>query len=389
MLTIEPTAFEVTIMDALSQHIQHLITQQAGQISFHDFMQAALYTPELGYYMNTKPKLGIAGDFITAPEISPLFGQCLAAQIRDILPHLTHPVIIEFGAGSGKLAATLLASLAELDCLPDAYYIVEVSGYFKALQHQYLRQTCPQWLPKIHWVTTLPENCEGVVIANEVLDAMPIHIWQLHAHQVYEYYIHYEQNTWQGRFHACVNPRLHQTVLAIAQSQPKLQHYVGGYTSEANLYIQPWLASIATCLTKGSVFIFDYGFPRYEYYHIERYQGTLMCHYRHHSHTNPLILLGLQDITAHVDFTAVAEAAINLGYDVSGFTTLAYFLLGSHIHELIQSTTTQAADWQAKQAIMQLTSPSEMGELFKVIQLTKNLDLQLSGFTLKDMRYRL
>lgn len=384
----KPNAFEQAIIDPLSIHLQQLLHQHGGQITFHDFMQAALYSPGLGYYMNAKPKLGKAGDFTTAPEISPLFGQCVANQLQEIFAQLEQPNIIEFGAGTGCLASTLLTTLEQQNALPNAYYIIELSGHLQQVQHAHLLQHCPHLMDKVQWATELPSTCQGVVIANEVLDAMPVHLFQTTPNQNYEYYVRYQNDAWQWHLDTLSSPRLSEALGTIQQSSPEISQHAT-YTSEINLYIQPWLASIAECLTKGCILLFDYGFPRREYYHPDRNQGTMMCHYRQHSHSNPLCLLGVQDITAHVDFTAVAEAADHCGLEVQGFNTLAYFLLGAGLHELIDPITQQAADLQAKQAIMQLTSPSEMGELFKVIQLTKNLDLQLSGFKLKDMRFRL
>lgn len=381
----KPNAFEQTIIESLNDHIRTLSAQHGGLLSFHDFMQAVLYTPALGYYMNTKPKLGRDGDFTTAPEISPLFGQCIANQLDEIMPHLQTPCIIEFGAGTGKLASTILTSLREL---PEKYYIIELSGYLQQLQYQTLLAECPKLLDKVHWVTELPDPIEGIVIANEVLDAMPIHLVQIAPNQNLEYAVIEHQHTWQWQLEPLRDERLHSAINNITQAHPDILSHPP-YTTELNLYIEPWLQNITKQLTKGCVLLFDYGFPAREYYHPDRDNGTLMCHYRHRSHTNPLCLPGVQDITAHVDFTAVAIAANHCDMQIGGFTNLAYFLLGAGIDKLINPITLSRADYQAKQALLQLTSPSEMGELFKAMQLNKNLDLPLTGFKLRDMRYRL
>jgi len=379
---------EQAIIESLQAAILKLLANPDGKITFHDFMQTVLYTPGLGYYMNNKLKLGKEGDFTTAPEMSSLFGQCIASQTFKVLQTLEKPNIIEFGAGSGKLACDILQSLAERQMLPMNYYIVELSGHLKQLQYATIKAHCPEHLNRVHWVSELTDIDQAMVIANEVLDAMPIHLVNISPTDAKEYYVTYADNQWQFQLGNLSNRRLGSAIDNLRKSNDYFTtHYY--HATEINLYIEPWLRNIATVLEKACILILDYGFPRREYYHPDRDQGTLMCHYRHRCHPNPLRLFGVQDITAHVDFTAVAEAADTNQLTVQGFTTLGYFLLSSGLHQKINPMTVNVEDWQNKQAIMQLTSPNEMGELFKVMQLTKNLDLKLSGYTLKDMIYRL
>lgn len=370
------TTEEAELTQKLCQHIEGLIKNQGGQISFHDFMQAALYTPELGYYMNARPKLGQAGDFTTAPEISPLFSTCIAKQAQEVLAHCEHPDILEFGAGSGALAAQVLLTLESMSSLPEHYYILELSGALQAEQQTSLQQHCPHLLERVSWLSTLPEQMQGFIIANEVLDAMPVHVCEMHTGQ--EYYVRYENDTWQWAL-APPSTDVTSAINTLTSRYPALREDT--YQTEINLYLQPWLQSINTCLTKGSVLLIDYGYPQKEYYHPERHQGTLICHYRQRAHSDPFFAIGLQDLTANVDFTAVAEAADSAGFSINGFCTQAYFLMSAGILDDL--------DLNAKPAVMQLISPNSMGDRFKVMQLNKNFDLTLSGFKLSDTRYRL
>lgn len=368
-----------------SQELVHFIQQKMamteGMISFAEFMQYALYAPNLGYYTAGLRKFGQGGDFVTAPEISPLFAQCLAKQCQQVLTQLESGVIVEFGAGSGKLAATLLPSLAQLNCLPTQYIIIEISVELQQRQQATLQsQLSPDLYNIIQWINSLPNTpLNAVIIANEVLDAMPVHRFQVTNTGILEECVRYEaeQFVWQTR-HA-------ESDLQNAVNQLDLPI---DYQSEINLFLPAWIRSVADCLNQGVILLIDYGFPQHEYYHPQRNEGTLMCHYQHYTHSNPLILIGLQDITAHVNFTAVAEAAVAANLQVAGFTQQANFLLGCGLMELLShyDVNNVAEHARITQQIKTLTLPSEMGELFKVMALTRQFDMPLIGFIQDDRR---
>lgn len=356
--------------------------QQNGPMLFSEFMHHALYAPLAGYYSAGLQKFGPGGDFITAPELTPLFGQTLAMQCQQILAVLSDPIVFEFGAGSGQLCVDLLTHLEQLDCLPREYHILEVSSHLRHRQQALIALKIPHLLPRVQWLSAWPkQSFNGVVIANEVLDAMPVSRFLQTAAGLFESHIALNA---QGLLHevytACDNSRLNTHVRAV------LPRDLFPYQSEANLFIDDWLQACYDMLERGAVILLDYGFPQHEYYHPDRNQGTLMCHYHHRAHTNPLINLGEQDITAHVDFTHVAEAGSKAGFHVAGFTTQASFLLANGLLNLLSGMTDGHARMKAQQAVKQLVQPNEMGELFKVISLTKQLDMALNGFQLQDRR---
>jgi SAM-dependent MidA family methyltransferase len=360
-----------------------LVQRQA--IPFVEFMQLALYAPGEGYYSSGLQKLGKQGDFITAPELTPLFGKTLANQCLQVFANLESPVLFEFGAGSGALCVSILEHLAEHDSLPAAYYILEVSANLYHRQRELIEQQIPQLAPLVTWVDRWPETpFNGVVLANEVLDAMPVHRFMNTEQGIMESYVTLnKQEQLIEVFRPCQNQRL---VNYINQKLPKLKT---PYLSEVNLFIDDWILNHYRMLNQGVVFLIDYGFPRHEYYHPDRNQGTLMCHYQHHSHPNPLLHPGEQDITAHVDFTHVAEAGQQAGFHVAGYTNQASFLLANGLLSFIHSFNNELEQMSAKQAIKQLTQPSEMGELFKVIALSKEMDMTFNGFLLNDKRVSL
>jgi SAM-dependent MidA family methyltransferase len=356
--------------------------QSQSALSFFEFMQMALYDPEFGYYTTGLQQFG--QDFVTAPQLTPLFAYSLAQQCFDILSELSEPILFEFGAGSGKLCCDLLTRLEQLNCLPTAYYILEVSGSLQAEQQRTITEMIPHLASKVHWLKAWPKApFEGVILANEVLDAMPVHRFVQTQEALYEIFVGLSDSQHvQEVLRVCDNPRLTQHV----------KHCVDPglfpYQSEINLQIDDWVAQCSHMLTRGLLLIIDYGFPRHEYYHPDRYQGTLMCHYQHHSHTDPFIHIGAQDITAHVDFTHVAEAGVTSGFSVSGFTSQAAFLLANDLLSLLNEQDPKLLI-QQQQAIKILVQPSEMGELFKVIALTKAWDLPLRGFQTHDRRVML
>lgn len=370
-------------MSELTELIRREIQTNNGKIDFARFMERALYAPRLGYYIAGKQKFGPQGDFVTGPEISTLFSQCLAKQCEQILSEINNPDILEFGAGTGIMAASILLQLEKDKALPNHYFILELSPELQQRQRQTIELSCPHLLGKVSWLQNLPTNdFHGVVLANEVLDAMPVHKFKIDNNKTYEYFITANDDQFQWQEEPCKN----NSILALAQSLS----FESEYVSEINLFLKPWVKSIGEILSKGAVIIIDYGFPRHEYYHPDRNMGTLMCHYQHQSHPDPLINVGEQDITAHVDFTAVAEAADDAGLDVAGYTHQAAFLIANDLAELYQQQAgTDDQQFSTNQEVKMLTLPSEMGELFKVIALSKNLDIPLKGFSEIDLRVRL
>lgn len=385
MLNIDPIAQAHS--DRLFAVIQQRIADAGGKIPFADYMQLCLHTPGLGYYSAGSQKFGKHGDYTTAPEISPLFSQTLARHIQDIRQQLSEFNLLEFGAGSGKMAADILLQLERDKALPDHYYIIEASADLQYRQREYLSSTIPNLFKKVIWLDQLPAQFVGVIVANEVCDAMPLHR------------LHFSQDAWQ-ECHITINNGVLEWVdgpLSNASLKQRTElisqhHDQTEFFAEVNLAAEGWVASLADCLQQGAIFIIDYGHDRASYYHPERSQGTLMCYVQHHGHDNPLILPGLQDITSHVEFTALAEMALSCGLDVEGFQTQADFLLAGGIIELLaaQSSGDVTLDsFSQTTAIKRLTLPSEMGESFKALTLTKGLPELLPRLRLADRRYSL
>lgn len=357
--------------------------QQHGPMSFARYMEMALYEPGLGYYRNALTKIGKLGDFVTAPVISPLFSYCLANQCEEILTACGGGDILEFGAGTGIMAAHILWALAEKNALPNHYYILELSASLKAVQAETIQDIVPMHADRVVWLTALPEKpLQGVVLANEVLDAMPVHQF-IFQHGIQERVVDLEKDELVFRNSNQKNEKL------IAEIARYGIAFSDGYSSEINLYLKPWIKSIANSFEKGAVLLIDYGFSRHEYYHPDRWMGTVMCHLQHRSHADPFVLPGLQDITAHVDFTSVAEAADENGLTVAGFTHQSSFLMNCGLLSFINEGMDEKARFLQNQQILQLTLPSEMGEFFKVIGLTKNIHSALIGFLEMNQLMRL
>jgi SAM-dependent MidA family methyltransferase len=362
--------------------LHRLQTQLSKEdLPFVAFMDLVLYAPKEGYYSSSLNKLGAQGDFVTAPELTPLFGKTLANQCQQIMEALESPVLFEFGAGTGALCVSLLTHLSRLQCLPEVYYILEVSADLRHRQSELIQQKIPQLASKVKWLTSWPEvPFNGVILANEVLDAMPVHRFLKTEQGIMESYVTLDEHKQLKEvFKPCQNQGLLEYINTFNLE-------VIPYLSEVNLFIDNWIKNIYCMLNQGIVLLIDYGFPRHEYYHPDRNQGTLMCHHQHHAHPNPLLHPGEQDITAHVDFTHVAEAAQQAGFHVAGYTNQASFLLANGLLSLIDSLGSELEQVKAKQAIKYLIQPNEMGELFKVIALNKNMDIQLTGFQLLDKR---
>lgn len=371
--------------EALTQLIRQYCIQQGGALSFADYMQLALYHPQFGYYNHPAMTVGREGDFTTAPELSPVFSNCLATFFLATLAQLGKGMILEMGAGTGRFAANTLTHLSKSGAKPVPYLIYEPNLGLRQQQQTLIHQDYPHLMHQIHWVDTLPPAFEGVIFANEVLDALPVHCFQVDDDGWHERSIRPEQDhlTWQPR-----PPQTDELQSHLAELQSRFD-FPAGYQSERSLYLPLFLENLGTCLKRGVVLLADYGYGQAEYYHPARSQGTLSCFYRHQYHTNPLILTGLQDITAHVDFTYVVENAIKNDFSLLGFTTQSGFLLEWGLTDAIaqaEAHLNETARFKLHQAIKTLTFPTEMGETIKIMGLAKGSELILPGFSLQDRR---
>ncbi len=382
-----PSPEEQAHSQRLIEHIRQEI-QQLGPISFARFMELALYQPGLGYYSAGLQKLGAQGDFITAPELSPLFALCLARQCEEVLRRLGGGDILELGAGSGRLAADLLLALAASDTLPERYAILEISADLRERQQALLSQLPSRIHDRIVWLDRIPEKrFQGLVLANEVLDVLPVQRFAKIDNKIIELYIDWQDGLVWREIPA--DDDLTAGILALeADLDAPLPD---GYTSEINRHLEAWLRGVSAPLVKGAALFIDYGYPRREFYHPQRHMGSLLCHYRHRVHDNPLIHAGLQDITASVDFTAVADAARACDLDVAGYSTQAHFLIACGLAEQLTSLGEQEPEraMLLAQQVQRLTMPGEMGERFKVIALARGYPAPLQGFGRYDQRERL
>ena len=384
-----PTAAMQAQSEQLTQLLIEEIAQQpTGSISFSRFMELALYEPQLGYYTAALDKLGESGDFITAPEISPLFAQCLARQCQQVFENLASADILEIGAGTGQLAVDLLLYLEKENCLPTHYKILEISPTFKARQQELLKKRIPHLLARIHWLDDWPTSpLTGVMIANEVIDALPVDRFFWSNDQVQEVRVAYEKEGFNYRFMVPGDPN---QVTLLNHLKADYFSTVNRYESEVCLRLDAWISQLGSALQQGVAFIIDYGFPAREYYHPDRCHGTLMCYYRHLAHTDPLSLIGLQDMTASVDFTRLAQSATQAGLSVAGFTSQAAFLINNDLLPLIEKCYDILPAMDINRQAHVLTSPSEMGELVKVIGLARGYEQSpLQGFKAYDKRARL
>jgi len=391
-----PTSTEAT---AVSRQLAALIRAEAaaagGLLPFDRFMELALYAPGLGYYAAGSAKLGAAGDFTTAPEVSPLFGRCLAAQCREVLRALAADAIaggdiLELGAGSGALAAEILGALGQEGPLPGRYLILEPSPDLQARQAEQIARRVP-WA-RVEWLARLPEGFSGVVLANEVLDAMPVHRFRIGADgRPLEVLVrpgeHGAQTGWEE---VATEPRSAGLTQAVRALQARGLATEPGYASEINLRLRPWLVALAAALDRGLILLIDYGYPEADYYRPERRGGTLMCHARHRAHTDPYQDIGLQDISAHVDFTAVARHGAAAGLGLGGYTTQALFLIGCGLdRELAAAAADPGRAMDLALGARTLVLPSAMGERFQVIALEKAVSGPWCGFASRDLSSRL
>ena len=366
----------------VTAHLAAQIAAAGGWMPFSQFMEAALYTPGLGYYAAGATKFGAAGDFVTAPELTPLFGRTLARAVAPVLA-ATGGEVLELGAGSGRLAADVLAELDRLGALPARYAILEVSADLVERQRQTLEQAIPHVLDRIVWLDALPESFSGVILGNEVLDALPVEL----VHWTDAGPLQRGVVLGDGGFDWADRP-IADPVLRLRAEALDL---VPPYLYEINLAADALVASLGSCLRHGLLLMIDYGFYAREYYHPQRHMGTLRAHYRHHALDDPFHLPGLCDLTAHVDFSAIAKAGMAVGLTLAGYTSQAGFLLGSGLTELLLEISPADAGAYLPQAnaVQRLVSPAEMGELFKVLALTKGEIPSLAGFARGDRQHTL
>jgi len=381
----QPTPEALAHSARVEAHLACQIADAGGWISFADYMDAVLYAPGLGYYAAGTQKFGAAGDFVTAPELSDLFGRVLAAQLADVLLQTADGVILELGAGSGRLAGDILGTLAQRDALPAAYRILEVSPDLRQRQQAQLSERVPQLLDRVQWIDALPAQWSGVVIANEVLDAVPPQLVVRAAGEWRERGVTLDDAgrlSWEDRPLASG---------ALQDAAAARVPHIDGYVGEINLAAEALVASLAARCERGAMFIADYGFPALEFYHPQRHAGTLMVHYRHRALADPFFLPGLADITAHVDFSAIARAGIAAGLQVAGYTTQAHFLInGGILGALAASGDPQSAAYlRAAAQVQTLLSPAEMGELFKMLVLSRGIEGGLAAFRQGDRSHRL
>ncbi len=380
----EAARHSLRLSAALRQEIE-----AGGPMSFARYMERVLYAPGLGYYSAGAAKFGEPGDFITAPELSPLFSRLLARQCAEVLESLGGGEILELGAGSGRMAAEVLAELERLGRLPERYRILELSADLRVRQQRTLGARVPRLLSRVEWLERMPaEPFAGVVLGNELLDAMPVHRFRIVADGVRELGVSVsgESFAWSE---LPASPELLAAAESLRAALPA--PLPAGYTSEINLNLEPWFRALAGSLARGVVLLIDYGYPRHEYYLPERRDGTLVCHYRLRAHDDPFFLPGLQDISAFVDFSAAARAAEAAGFSLAGYTSQANFLLGCGLEHLLAESGPEegVAHLRRMQEVKRLMLPGEMGERFKVLALGRGYAAPLCGFSARDLRGRL
>ena len=382
-----PGAAALAQSEALVAQIRAEIDANGGWLPFERYMERALYAPGLGYYSGGAMKFGRraedGSDFVTAPELSPLFAATLARPVAETLAASGTRAVMEFGAGTGKLAAGLLNELAAQDVEFDTYSIVDLSGELRERQRATIEAEAPALAAKVRWLDALPERFEGVVIGNEVLDAMPVRLFARTDGAWRERGV-----TWRDGALTFEDRPVGATAdMAFLDSLD----VEGDYVAETHEAAFAFTRTICTMLERGAAFFIDYGFPRHEYYHAQRAEGTLMCHYRHRAHGDPFLYPGLQDITAHVEFSGVAEAGVDTGVDLLGYTSQARFLLNAGITDALGDLDPSDIKryLPAANAVQKLLSEAEMGELFKVIAFSRGIDEGIAAFARGDRTHSL
>lgn len=365
----------------LCRHLEHQL--QSGALSFAQYMYEVLYSPGLGYYSAGSHKIGASGDFTTAPEISPLFGHSIAQSLAPYFREHPEDSLLELGPGSGRLAFDLLQALNEADALPRHYYLLEVSADLRQRQQVLLQQLPAHLAERCVWLDRLPDTLSGVMLANEVLDALAVEVFAIQDAKPWQASVSLTpEGEWCTTLTEPTDPILQQRLRSLQQ------HYdlPDGYQSEVNLWQESLLRTLSEVLQRGLLLFIDYGFPGHEYYHPDRAEGTLCCHYRHRVHHDPYLWPGLQDITAHVDFTALATCGLAAGLSLALYTTQADFLIGSGILDRAQQEASDALLFKQSQALQVLLAPHEMGELFKVMAFYKNTTNIFAGMAEQDRR---
>jgi SAM-dependent MidA family methyltransferase len=366
------------------QALREAIAAHGGWLAFDDYLRLVLYAPGLGYYSAGSAKFGSGGDFVTAPELSGLFGGCVARQCAQVL-QLTGGDLLELGAGTGALAAAVLPMLQQLQRLPDHYYILEVSADLRRRQQQRLAGLPQALRSRLLWLDALPAMpIDGMIVANEVADALPFKRFAIAGDAVLERGVALSA---QGELIDADRPAAASLRAAVAHIAESLaEPWPDGYQSELCPMLQPWIGTLGAALGRGALLLIDYGLPRREYYHPQRSDGTLRCHFRQRAHDRPLLYPGLQDISAWVDFTRVAEAAADAALEVAGYCTQAAFLLATGIEAQVADSTATAQRLQRASEARTLLLPEAMGENFKVMALTRGIDAMLRGFEYQDLR---
>ena len=379
---------EQQLADQLDKNIRAAVKRSDNLLPFDQFMEMALYEPGLGYYVNGRRKFGVGGDFVTAPEISPLFSRCMAVQCAQVLAEVEQGDVLEIGAGSGRMATDILLQLEAMQALPERYLILEVSPDLQLSQKETLQADAPHLLEKVEWLQTLPDaGFKGVVVANELMDAMPVHRFSWHEGEVQELFVSAQEDGLVLKWADVRSQQLNNEVLSLVERY----RVEDGYESEINLRLKPWFDALAERLEQAAIILIDYGYSGAEYYLPERDKGTLICHFRHRAHADALMYPGMQDITANVDFTAAAQAAFDNGFEIQGFTTQAHFLIDTGLDRFVAESdpTDIRVHTELVQEIKKLTMPGEMGERFKVLGVSKGLDVSLMGFSSRNLVDRL
>jgi SAM-dependent MidA family methyltransferase len=378
------TADEHAHSDAVLAVVHRALAAAGGWLGFDDYLRIVLYGPGLGYYSAGSVKFGAEGDFVTAPEISVLFSRCLARQCAEVLVATGGGSVLELGAGTGRMAAEVLSTLDAMGQLPERYYILEVSAQLRSRQFATLAALPGPLAARVEWLETLPDiPLAGVVLANEVADALPFRRFAIHSGALFERGV---ARSADGALVQADRAAPEALVRELGRLSPQ---WPPEYESELCPLQGPWIAALAATLSRGAVFIVDYGLARRDYYDPRRDHGTLRCHFRHRAHEDPLRYPGLQDISAWVDFTRLAESAVDAQLEVAGYCTQAAFLLGSGIEAMLAAPASALRQARLASEARQLLLPEEMGEHFKAIALTRGLDLRLQGFRHQDLRHSL